>query len=328
MNDDEKALLTTIGANLTDDAPRLAYADWLIAQGRAWGELIKLSITLPTLPDKEQAKAGKRMASLLRSEWKDGLGPATAFVTKSPAMFRRGFPAYASALATPFFKCAEEAALRTPGATFHLTDVKSKQLPALAQLQLTWADGTLALTKPTDRDLAVLAQSPVLRAFGELRVESGGVGPAGLEALAGSGAAGAIRSLRIDDWNDLSPIFATPHLGGLTSLTAYTKSLKAGLRGNVRRLGLLQIGGLDDLDDEDAGLLAATAWRETLNGLSLTRGVKATGTPSRLSTKALVEMVAGLPKLTSLWMYEFGLAPETVKELEALLASRRGRFYC
>lgn len=39
-------------------------------------------------------------------------------------------------------------------------------------------------------------------------------------------------------------------------------------------------------------------------------------------------MVGGLPKLTSLWMYDFGLAAETVKELKAMMDARRGRFYC
>jgi uncharacterized protein (TIGR02996 family) len=224
MDAHERTLLEAIAANLADDGPRLAYADWLIAQGRAWGELIKLSITLSTLPDKEQAKASKRMASLLKSEWKDGLGPANAFMERSLGLFRRGFPTHGKALATPFFKSAEEVALRTPGATFHLTDVKGKNLPALTALPLSWSDGILGLTKPSDRDLAVLAASSTLKAFGELRVESGGVGPAGLEAIADCAAAGAIRSLRIDDWNDLAPSLASPHLGGLWSLTAYTKS--------------------------------------------------------------------------------------------------------
>jgi uncharacterized protein (TIGR02996 family) len=76
MDDAERQHLTDLAHDLASDAPRLAYADWLLARGRAYGEFVRKSIACAKLSEAKQAAASKALDALLKAHGKDGLGAA------------------------------------------------------------------------------------------------------------------------------------------------------------------------------------------------------------------------------------------------------------
>ena len=63
---DEQAFVQAILANLTDDGPRLVYADWLEERGDPRGEFLRIQTVLKRMPrkDKQQARFRKRLKAL------------------------------------------------------------------------------------------------------------------------------------------------------------------------------------------------------------------------------------------------------------------------
>src|SRR6516162_10276737 len=63
---DEQAFVQAILANLTDDGPRLVYADWLEERGDPRGEFLRLQTALTRMPrkDKQQARFRKHLKQL------------------------------------------------------------------------------------------------------------------------------------------------------------------------------------------------------------------------------------------------------------------------
>lgn len=72
----EAELIAAIAANLDDDGPRQVFADWLVEQGDARGELVHLQLAQAQLPpgDERAKEAGKRIAALLEEHGARWLG--------------------------------------------------------------------------------------------------------------------------------------------------------------------------------------------------------------------------------------------------------------
>jgi uncharacterized protein (TIGR02996 family) len=80
---DARVLLQAIYEAPDDDVPRRVYADWLLSQGDARGELITLQC---------ERREPRRVAALLAAHKKEWLGVLAPVVVPQTAKFERGFP--------------------------------------------------------------------------------------------------------------------------------------------------------------------------------------------------------------------------------------------
>jgi uncharacterized protein (TIGR02996 family) len=109
----EQAFREAIREAPSDDAPRLAYADWLDEQGVTAGavhaEFIRVQVALARLPDDDPRRPGleRREQDLLevhRDEW---LAELPAWARQESCEFRRGFVGAASITAEQFLRGGE-----------------------------------------------------------------------------------------------------------------------------------------------------------------------------------------------------------------------------
>ncbi|MGN6104715.1 MAG: hypothetical protein ACTHU0_06410 [Kofleriaceae bacterium] len=323
MDDQERERLAAVAADVDSDGPRLEYAEWLLAQGRGWGELVRISVAAGDAPDEVARKA---MSKVLRAHAKDGLGAAYPFVKRDPTFFARGFPRLLTASAVALAKCAEEVGLRAPGATLHLSAVKDKHIDALAPAVRGFRGGELYVDGLKDRGVQRLCDSGMLAGFGELKLFGCNFGEAGVAALAGCATADRIRDLAIDLRLELAPIFGSTALTELTQITAHSARIGEALRVCRRSFYRLQISGLDDFDDEDAQLLARSPSAASVSSLSLARSPRVEA-PTALTRAGVLALIEALPRISGLWLYGFTLPRELASELTAVLDQRRARFY-
>jgi uncharacterized protein (TIGR02996 family) len=312
----ERALLEAVASDLDDDGPRLVYADWLMSQGRGWGDFIRTSLVEPN---------GKAVEKLLRAHAKDGLGAAYSFVQRKAFGFARGFPKTLSASASALVKCVDEVALRAPGARAIISGVTAKHLDALAPAR-AFRGGDLWVHELDDRGLEKLCAGDLPAAFAVLQLRAPAFGPTGVMALASCAAAATLEQLFVIDARiDLAPLLASTSLTSLSSLTAGTAQLTNALRTCRRSLHTLHVRGLDDFAGEDASLLAASPSAPTLSSLSLSR--LATAGPSQLTREIVLDLVASLPALSGLWLNGFGIPGLVATELAGAIAPRRIDLY-
>ena len=93
----EQALLSAVLAKPDDDAPRLAYARWLAANGQAErAEFIRLQIERARLPRNDRARIyhSKRERELLAAHGERWLAPLPE-IARRRMTFERGFPGHA-----------------------------------------------------------------------------------------------------------------------------------------------------------------------------------------------------------------------------------------
>lgn len=152
MNASESELLAAVVANPADDAPRLAYADWLERAGPSpRAELIRLQCDIAT---KQQ-----RVDALLTEHGREWAAPYDRRHVRVTA-FRRGFP--------------EEFRVGWPPRCF---------LDAADFLAATTPVAALEFPEIDDADLALVANSPACRNLTKLCIERGGFGEPGLRAV-------------------------------------------------------------------------------------------------------------------------------------------------
>jgi uncharacterized protein (TIGR02996 family) len=98
---DEQGFVQAILANLTDDGPRLVYADWLEERGDPRGEFLRIQTALTRMPRKDQQQAPfrkrlKELRSTIGSDalaWFNALRYRTVFAALARPLTRKdGFP--------------------------------------------------------------------------------------------------------------------------------------------------------------------------------------------------------------------------------------------
>src|SRR5262245_17448855 len=222
------ALLQAILASPEEDAPRLAYADWLEGQGEpAMAEFIRLEVErgrLPYVPRTEQVlDLERRVAWLFRQHRARWLGPLHRPTGRLISFSRseRGLLHLAArGTAANFLKKADA----LPGGL------------ALPHALGAW----LTRVRPM---LADLLASPYLSRLTHLRLEGEGLGPDEAAALAGCAGLRRLQQLWLFD-NEVTDAGAgalarSPHLGRLESLAIVRDRLTA-----ASLLPLLRSGGL------------------------------------------------------------------------------------
>ena len=90
----EHALRAAIAANPEDDAPRLAYADWLAQQKNPRGEFIRIQVELARMATDDPAyqKRSARAQSLLKKHRRTWRDEYPKWARSDYPDFQRGFP--------------------------------------------------------------------------------------------------------------------------------------------------------------------------------------------------------------------------------------------
>lgn len=308
----ERALLEAIARDLPNDAPRRAWADWLSAQGSAWGEFVHRSLDLAHAPKTEHEKRKKELAKLARAHSKEALGTAAKFFERKEWGFERGLPKYGAAIAGQLVKVVDEVALRTPGATMHLTDLKPKHIAALAPHFTAWSGGDMNTEGFDDAATVAFCTSGLIDSFQSVRLDAS-LGPSGSAALAQRSA--SLYSLMLGKVEHLAPLFAAS-APKLSRLTVMTSRATEALRGYALPLSSLQLT-VEDFDDGDVDLLLAAPSAQKLDNLFLGRSSDA---PTKLTSAGAVRLVRGLSLLRDFSVGgTFGLTPAAAEEIRALL---------
>jgi uncharacterized protein (TIGR02996 family) len=179
---DETRLLRAILTAPEDDAPRLAYADWLAQRGDPRGEFIRIQcrVARPPAGDPEHRALQQREAELLQAHYSSWMQGLDQVAPGAWAVFRRGLPDMLTA-----YDVDDQAlqglrifptlrVLELTGRALTADGLRHLQaLPLLEQLDLS----NLAIT---DEGLAALAGAPGLRV---LSLSLHGLTSAGLALL-------------------------------------------------------------------------------------------------------------------------------------------------
>ena len=218
----EDGLLAAIMAAPDDDAPRLAYADWLTQQGGPQGELIRVQIELTHLPpDHVRHAALKFREEQLLAAPQPLLGPLAPLGLD--IRFERGLVSSVTTTASRLLACAAELFRAAPvqelclkAAAGLLPQLAARpELAGIRRLFLTFSD----LTAP---DVQALAQSPHLGRLVTLNLARNAIGDDGLRALVTSAACPRLADLWLahnsigDD--GLIALAGAPLLGQLRTL--------------------------------------------------------------------------------------------------------------
>src|SRR5580765_5805820 len=93
MNSEDHFLMA-IAADPDDDAPRMAYADWLMAEKNPRGEFIRLQLQLARMPADHPARPDleRREKSLLKKHAKAWRDEYPQWARADYPAFHRGFP--------------------------------------------------------------------------------------------------------------------------------------------------------------------------------------------------------------------------------------------
>lgn len=312
----ERALLEAIAKDLPNDVPRRAWADWLTSQGNAWGEFVHRSLDLAHAPKAEHEKRKKELAKLARAHAKEALGAAAKFFERKEWGFERGLPKYGAAIAQQLVKTVDEVALRTPGATMHLTDLKPKHIAALAPHFTAWSGGDMCTEGFDDAATEAFCSSGLIDSFWSVRLDAA-LGASGAQALARRSA--SLHSLMLGKVEDLSPLFAAA-APKLSRLTVMTSRATAALRGYALKLDSLSLTA-EDFDDGDVDLLLAAPAAQQLERLYLGRSTDA---PTKLTSAGAVRLIRGLSRLQDFSVGgTFGLTPAAAEEILAVLEEHK-----
>lgn len=224
-----------------DDAPRLAYADWLEERGDPRGEFIRLQCELAaSLPPNAPWPGARELPRLLRLQAREAellssyapqwLGPLLEF--SAEFSFRRGFPNHVRLPASRFVE-------------------RHDKLAAVAPITAVSLSGERI-------EISAVAESPLLAAIEALSLARSHLGPAALGTLLGSSQLGRLQAL------DLSSCGI-----GAADLQAFVRHNPA------PRLQALWLNGNPDIGSRgaasliEADRLASLRWLE-LAGCNLT----------------------------------------------------------
>ena len=205
------ALLCGVLLAPDDDAPRLAYADWLAASGQAdRAELIRAQIELAQIEAKcpypprgggyRAAGLRARVAVLLEE---NGRRWADQVVCHLPPRFARGFVERVEMTWDSYLRRIDRIHDRTPvravALDFEGADGKRKGLRGLIAHPRLGAFRELELTLPvTDAAAADLARSPRIAGLRRLALRNAGVSPAAMAALCSAHWANELADLEIE----------------------------------------------------------------------------------------------------------------------------------
>jgi uncharacterized protein (TIGR02996 family) len=294
-----QTLLQAILANPDDDAPRLALAAWLEAQGDCHGaaraEFIRLQVQSARLPEQDARRPALavRERTLLQAHGDAWLRPLPEWVQPRPGSFwdpdpelrrypfHRGFVAAVEAVARDFAERAVELWHVEPvtGLHAHFNDPSLIEAlaasPHLARLtSLSLAEGCPA----GPIGARALAASPFTNRLERLDLCGQGVDDGALQELAASRHLVNLTTLFLDD-NKLSaqsvePLLASPHRTRLTALSL--KGNNFGAAGVQALAGLPSLSRLTKLDlrdnhidDAGAKALAVSPYLRNLTVLDL-----------------------------------------------------------
>jgi uncharacterized protein (TIGR02996 family) len=315
-----EAFLRSIIESPDDDAPRLAYSDWLEEHGDAdRAEFIRVQCRLASIDadDPERRELQEREYELLAEHWGEWAGPLVGRVHRW--QFRRGFVEQVSVKAGRFLKEAkwllDFAPIRELRVDFpELEDMRavlaSKHIRRITRLDL---DGA----RLGNAGAALLADSPNLAGLTDLSLRFNEIGSAGLLALARSTHLRSLRSLNLSDFNSLRrpafrpfvsecrlPSLERLHWDGGIGPTEVRALLSAPLAGQLTYLFL----SAKKLGPKGLRLLAESAAFPRLTELGLLGG-SSSAADSQLGHSPL------LSGLTSLALRNIGLTDEGVAEL-------------
>lgn len=228
-------LLDEILARPDDDAPRLAYADFLVADGDPRGELIRVQCRLAQPPRDDDSR--ERMALYARgqalldahgAEWE-----APFRACKMLVSWRRGFPSSLIGGGANFLALCPTLPTTPLESLTLCADLKptigaiaaSPELARFRELSLSCGDRDNRATSEWalgDDAFTLLARSPHLTALRTFVTGWNNIGAAGLEALASSSWIAQLTTLALRD-NPLAPagvvaLARAPRLGSLRSL--------------------------------------------------------------------------------------------------------------
>jgi uncharacterized protein (TIGR02996 family) len=201
----QEAFLRSILEAPDEDAPRLAYSDWLEDNGDpAQAEFIRVQCRLAALDEDDPARRDlqRREYDLLADHWGEWAAPLVGRV--SCWQFQRGFVERVTLRAGEFLKEARWLLDFAPVRELHVRDpdpedvralLASKHIRRITRLNLDHAG-------LGDAGLALLAGAPNLAGLTDLSLRFNKVGKTGLTALAGSPHLGSLRSLDLTA-NDL-----------------------------------------------------------------------------------------------------------------------------
>jgi uncharacterized protein (TIGR02996 family) len=209
----EEHFIQAILAASEDDAPRLMYADWLEERGDPRAEFIRVQCALAHMAssDPRRAELKARERGLLTEHEQEWAGPLNGVALEW--RFRRGFIEYLDIHAHNFVDRAGSVVRVAPGCCVRFreacycasalaacefigsltgADFESNRLQSNHIVRIVASSHVHRLTKlglfSNDCDISAmqaLASSPFLGKLRELDLRAGGVGDAGVEALAG-----------------------------------------------------------------------------------------------------------------------------------------------
>jgi uncharacterized protein (TIGR02996 family) len=249
------AFLKAILADPDDDAPRLAYADWLDEAGDSdRAEFIRVQIALANLPrdDPQRPPLIERERQLLLEhapDWAANLPRPLHSWT-----FRRGFVEAIELTAATFLSRAENFLRLAPIRSIKLTDAGSvmHRLSACPSLERI-VDLDLSASYVWPSRLALLLSSPYLTCLESLTLDSNGMGHSGIRALMRAPVIASLTRLSLRDNRLYNAgalrLASSSHLPGLRFLNLRSNGI--GIAGVQAIAGCPHLTGLARLDFRD-----------------------------------------------------------------------------
>jgi uncharacterized protein (TIGR02996 family) len=290
------ALLAEVLAHPADDAPRLAYAKWLKANGQAdRAEFIKVQCDRAAKDrfDPARERLEKKEKSLLKKNEAKWLAELPEWARKGGPRFRRGFVGIVRCALDAFVTGADELVRVTP------------------------VDGIELSSGGADaKSVKALAKCPHAARLSELALWYNDVGDSGAKAIAASSFFAGLKTLRLGNvgLTDASAVAlaASPHLVGLTELNlGGNEFTAAGIRALASTAWKLDLLALDNMDLSGKAMTALAAWP----GLALVRSLALQSTQIG---PAEVRALVSSPHLTNLRELELGSNPLTAEGVAAL----------
>lgn len=307
MSRPDQGFLDYIVADIDDDAPRLVYADWLEENGQdVRAEFIRVQVQRARLPawDAAQVRLRLREQELLKLHGESWLKEMPEIKGARWEGFRRGIVAevsFESFEAMRFNAHACRAVAPVEAVTVHWprrqeSKKSTRPIAELRELILTgrpmpeevaWLANSpqlatlrsLAVLGVDVDDLNVLAASPHLTGLRELRLESNGVGSAGVRALTEAATLTGLEKLDLSGPGYYEEYYENPIIGmaGMAALAGWP-----GLA-SVRSLTLSG----SDVRPEGLRALLRSPHAGALTDLSLRAG--------RLDGQAMAELASAQP---------------------------------
>jgi uncharacterized protein (TIGR02996 family) len=260
-------LLAAVIAAPEDDAPRLAYAAWLTAQGNPRGEYIEAQVRLARLrPNPQRRKELAERVSELDASMKKELA-AEAKKLAQRWEIRRGFIEELRADAGKLLQDWQPLFAAHPIRGLRLSDVEAEHVRALIDAGIVGRLVTIALHGDLgERGVSILAESPDLAAIRNLNLAGCSLGDEGLAVLLASPHLACTQlTLRDNDLGDegVQALAASPALARCRALFLGRNQLGdeavATLAGSAHLAGLEQLGlgGNEDITDQGMAPLLA-----------------------------------------------------------------------